>query len=150
MQDQLQLGDTIQMLSFAPQATKKRLTGDTFSIWNTSEKAFGITFSADFTPKIPKSHRSMSIAHNTLSGEIYFIFGKHGDIHITEAGGNKKDPSVQKNLVMKRRDVLNKITPLLKLDFSDPKKKQHHIFWLNFMKTTENGDVICVVKEQIK
>ena len=149
MEDQFKLGEAIKILSFAPQVTKKHLSGDTFSIWNTAEKAFGITFSSDITPRIPKTHRCMDIAHNELSGEVYFIFGKRGDIALSEAGGSIKDPDKSKNLVMKRRDVMNKLTPLLKLDFSDPKVKQHHIFWLNFLKMTDTGEVIWVVKEKL-
>ena len=113
MEEKVKFEDAIEFLSFAPMANKRRLSGDTFSIWNTNEKLFGVTFSADITQKVPVTHRALSIAVNRLSNEVYFVFGKRGDITLTITGG--KD----------------------------------NIFWIQLLKTNENGDQVWVVKDKL-
>ena len=150
MSEEFKFEDGIELISFAPAATKRRLAGFSFSIWNTDADKYGITFSGDFMKKVPETHRCLNFAYNKVTEEMYIIFSKRGDVKVSVAGGSSVDPDKVKNMVLKRRDVINKITPLLKVDFSDPAKKQHVLFWMEYKKDTKDGDQIWVVKGQIE
>lgn len=138
--------DAIEIISFAPTANRRRLVGPSFSIWNTSEKACGITFSSYFFERyikgLPKKKNCLSIAYNNLTADVYLIFTERSEIVLNEVG---KKENESKNLTCLRRDVVNKLSQLLTLDYTDPKKKQHHIFW---MEKTTNPDV-WEIKEQL-
>lgn len=137
--------DAIEILSFGPKASKRKLVGYTFSIWNTSTKSCGMTFSSEFFEKYEeRGFRYLSVAVNKITGEVYFIFDKKGDITLSPTG--QKEGT--KNYTVLRRDVVNKLAPLLKLDFTDPEKKQHALFYMERSATTTSE--VWIVKGKVE